>query len=93
MPLAGIVGISGYVFDADRLVETFSEAGRATPRLVTHGTLDDVLPFEASREQAEQIRAAGIPFEWREYAKHHSIDPQELAEIRAWMSALIRAWE
>lgn len=81
--LAGIVGISGYVSDPQKLVKELSPVAREVPILVTHGTFDPIIPIEQSRPQMEFLKKAGLNLEWREFAKPHTIAGElELSVIR-----------
>jgi phospholipase/carboxylesterase len=81
--LAGIVGISGYLCDPEKLVKELSPVAREVPVLVTHGTFDPVIPIEQSRSQMEFLRKAGLNLEWREFAKPHTIAGElEVSVIR-----------
>ena len=71
--LAGIVGISGYLCDPQKLVKELSPVARDIPLLVTHGTFDPVVPIGQSRPQMEFLKKAGLNLEWREFAKPHTI--------------------
>ncbi len=86
--LAGIVGVSGYVFGLERLPAELHPRAREQAWLVTHGSDDELLPIARTRQQMERLQALGIPIEWHEFPKTHTIDPQdELALIRAWIAA------
>lgn len=87
-PLAGIVGISGYAAFLSRLERETTPQARQQAWLITHGTLDELLPIERTRAQMEQLKAAGIPIEWHEFTKGHTLDAErELPLIRAWIAA------
>lgn len=75
--LAGIIGYSGVLAGADKLLET--EITKP-PVLLTHGELDPVIPVQAIDLAKEGLRAAGIDPQWY-IAAHlgHSIDPIGLA--------------
>ena len=87
--LAGVVGISGYVHEVGPLKAEFTDAAKATPRLITHGTEDEVLPFEVSERQARELEAGGIRFTWAEFEKGHTILPEELVMIRRWIEGVM----
>jgi phospholipase/carboxylesterase len=90
-PLAGIVGISGYAAFLDRLEAEMNPQARRQAWLITHGTEDELLPIVRTRAQMERLKAAGIPIEWHEFAKGHTLDPyRELPLIRSWVAA---RWE
>jgi phospholipase/carboxylesterase len=81
--LAGIVGVSGYVQDPEALVRQFSPEARRQRFLLTHGTLDPLIPIERVRPQVEFLRKAGLQIEWREFVKAHTIEGEsEIAVIR-----------
>ena len=84
--LAGCIGVSGYCYDTDALGQELSEAARSRPWLVTHGHQDEVLPFETTASQIRELQEAGLPVDFRSYAKTHTIDP-DLEDIR---DALLR---
>jgi phospholipase/carboxylesterase len=86
--LAGVVGISGYVLQPEKLLAELSPAGKQQRLLLTHGTLDPIVPFAATHEQVKQLQAAGLPIEWREFVKPHTIaGEQELRVIRDFVAA------
>lgn len=85
---AGVVGISGRLGDVDDYPHAFGPHAADQDCLVTHGIQDPMLPIDASRGQFAHLRdELGLRIDWREYAKEHSVDPQqELPDIRAWIS-------
>ena len=83
---AGLVSISGYVFDPESVAERADPGSKDQKFLVTHGRSDDVVPVDRSRPQYATLRDAGWTIDWREYAKGHTIDPlRELPDIRAFL--------
>ena len=85
---AGLVGISGYVWEPGELVKEFSPVAREQRFLVTHGFQDPVLPFGKTREQIKQLQAAGLNIAWHEFAKAHTIAGEpELQLIRDFIVA------
>src|SRR5438552_15316850 len=70
---AGIVSLSGYVCEPERLVEELSPVAFQQRLLVTHGTLDPIVPFAVVREQINILKAAGLHVEWHELVKAHTI--------------------
>ena len=86
--LAGVVGISGRVSDPALLLRELSPVAKEQRFLVTHGPLDPVLPFAVTRQQVQQLKAAGLDIEWREFMKDHTIAGEpELAVIREFIRA------
>jgi len=89
--LAGIVGISGYVCEPDRLIEEASPAAREQKFLVTHGTFDPLLPLQTTRRQIEKLKLAGMNIQWEEFRKEHTIAGQ--AEIEVIRDFVVKAYE
>ena len=86
--LAGIVGISGWVFEIEKLVRDFTPVAKSQRLLITHGQYDPLLPFDEARSQAHQLKAAGLNVTWREYPKEHTIHgTEEITDIRDFVKA------
>ena len=86
--LAGLVGISGWVFELEKTLKELSPVARQQRLLMTHGTGDPVIPIERVRPQIPPLKAAGLNVEWREFAKVHTIQGEiELAVIREFVRA------
>jgi phospholipase/carboxylesterase len=80
---AGLVGISGYVFEPERLVKELSPVAKQQRFLITHGTHDPLIPFALVREQINILKAAGLNISWHEFMKAHTIaGEQELEVVR-----------
>jgi phospholipase/carboxylesterase len=71
--LAGIVAVSGYVNEPERLARELSPQARQQRFLITHGTEDPLLPIEQTRPQMDLLRKAGLKIDWREFPKPHTI--------------------
>ena len=81
--LGGVVGISGYVFFENEYPTSFSKTLMHQHIFVTHGTQDDVLAIERSRQSIERLQKLGAPIDWKEYEKVHTVDDtQEIEDIR-----------
>jgi phospholipase/carboxylesterase len=83
--LAGIIGVSGYVHDPDRLLKMASPVAKEQRFLITHGTDDPLIPFEAARKQFEQLKAAGMQIEFHSYRKVHTIIEPEFELFRKFL--------
>jgi phospholipase/carboxylesterase len=85
--LAGLVGVSGYVHEPERLVRALSPQARQQRFLITHGTHDPLIPIERVRPQMEILRQAGLRIDWREFAKAHTMaGEKEVSVVRAFVS-------
>jgi phospholipase/carboxylesterase len=86
--LAGIVGISGYVCEPEKLLQELSPVATQQRLLITHGTRDPMIPFGRVREQINLLKAAGVNVTFREFEKAHTIaGEEELALIRDFIAA------
>ncbi|MEI6567484.1 MAG: hypothetical protein WCR20_12475, partial [Verrucomicrobiota bacterium] len=56
--------------------------------LVTHGTLDPMIPIAMARGQMKLLQQAGVNLSWNEFPKVHTIsDEGELDLIRSFVEA------
>jgi phospholipase/carboxylesterase len=86
--LAGIVGISGFVFEIDNLIRDLTPVARSQRLLVTHGHFDPLLPLAETRQQFRQLQNAGVNIDWREFPKEHRLGgAPEIAVIREFVRA------
>lgn len=80
---AGLVGISGYVFEPEKAAAELSPIARQQRFLVTHGYQDPILPFLETRKQINLLKSAGLNISWHEFVKAHNIAGEtELSVIR-----------
>jgi len=86
--LAGIVGISGWVFEIEKLIRDLTPVAKSQRLLVTHGHYDPLLPFTEAQKQVRQLKAAGLNVAWHEFPKEHTIHgEEEIAVIREFVRA------
>ena len=83
--LAGYIAVSGYIYDEQKLLEDMNQDVNANNWLCTHGTEDNVLPYEISREQIQTLQDGGFNIEFKSYKKDHSIDRDEIEMIAKWI--------
>lgn len=81
--LAGLVGLSGWVFEVETLLHELSPVAKQQRLLATHGPYDPVIPIDPVRKQMQTLRAAGLAVEWHEFPKAHTIHgTEEITVIR-----------
>jgi len=61
------------------------ETVQSLPTLVQHGTEDQLIELQRSRDSVEQLRALRLPVTYREYDMGHEITPRGLSELSAWL--------
>jgi phospholipase/carboxylesterase len=79
--LAGIVGISGYVCEPEKLIREMSPVARKQRILMTHGTRDTMVPFGRVKEQVKLLQSAGLNLEWHDFEKGHTIAGEEELDL------------
>jgi phospholipase/carboxylesterase len=85
---AGIVGISGWVCEPEKLVKELSPVARQQRLLLTHGTDDPLVPIEKVRRQVPVLKAAELSIEWHEFEKAHTVaGEEEIALVRDFVRA------
>ena len=85
--LAGYIAISGYIYDADKLLQEMNSNVKASNWLCTHGTYDDVLPYNTSKAQVEVLQNGGFDIEFKSYEKTHTIAEDELMMLAEWIKS------
>jgi len=78
---AGLVGISGYVFEPEILLRELSAVGKRQRLLITHGTMDPLITFAEVRAQIKGLIGAGLQIDWREFQKPHTIAGEEELQV------------
>lgn len=80
---AGLIGISGYAFEPEKLMNELSPFAKQQRFLVTHGTQDSMIPFQKVQAQVKAFQNAGLQIDWREFHKAHTIaGEEEISVIR-----------
>ena len=92
-PLAGIVGLSGYLPLADATEAERSEANRRTPVLLAHGSADPVVSIERGRAARDRLRALDQPVDWLDYPIEHTVSLPEVEDVGRWLLERIGAGE
>ncbi len=87
--LAGIMALSTYVPIAATLEAERNAANGDVPIFMAHGTQDPIIPLAHARRSRELLERLGYPVEWHEYAMPHSVSPQEIDDIGAWLRRVL----
>ena len=87
--LAGIMGLSCYLVLAGALASERAAANDATPVFLAHGTQDPVVAPQLGEEARRQLERAGYKVEWHAYSMPHSVCPQEVVDIAAWLRRVL----
>ena len=87
--LAGIIGLSCYMLLEDSLPAERTRENYPTPIFLAHGTQDPVVDVRRGTEARQLLEAAGYPLEWHTYAMPHSVCPEEVDDMGAWLRRIL----
>ena len=88
--LAGIVALSTYLPMAAPLADERSPANASVPIFWGHGTLDPVVTFQRGSDSRAALEALGYHVAWHSYPMPHAVAPEEIADLRNWLSERFR---
>ena len=88
--LAGILALSTFLADSERLESGKTEANADIPILMCHGQRDMVLPMAMGKSSLTALKAAGYSVEWREYPMGHEVCLEEIQEISRWLQLVLK---
>lgn len=83
--LAGLVALSGYLPLGASTATERSEANAGTPIFMAHGTQDGVVVLPRAQTSRELLASLGYAIEWHEYPMAHSVSPDEVRDLNAWL--------
>jgi phospholipase/carboxylesterase len=84
-PLAGLIGLSGYLPLTDQFAEERHTANQSTPVFLAHGRQDPIVPFARGIAARDTLKELGHSVDWHEYAMPHTVCPQELQDLYKWL--------
>lgn len=85
-PLAGIVVMSGAIYEAD-LPDLRARSSQRL--LLLHGTDDDVIPVEAAQRTRHVLEDHGIEPEYHEFAMGHHVTPESLDAVKKFLHSCV----
>jgi phospholipase/carboxylesterase len=83
---AGIMALSTYVHDHERLAGEVSFASVDTPIFMAHGLADPMIPIARAVTSREALRQLNYRVEWHEYGMGHQVCPEEIEHIALWLN-------
>lgn len=86
--LAGIMGLSTYIHNHERVVDEVSLDNIDTPIFMAHGIADPMIPIARAITGREALRRLNYQVEWHEYGMGHQVCPQEINDIAAWLNRI-----
>ena len=87
--LAGLMALSTWLALPDALQR--GSLDTSVPVFMAHGQFDPMIPMQYGRASADRLAAAGFDVEWHDYPMAHAVCPQEIDDIRTWLSGVLVA--
>ncbi|OGA39173.1 MAG: carboxylesterase [Betaproteobacteria bacterium RIFCSPLOWO2_12_FULL_68_19] len=88
-PLAGVLALSTYLPLSKTLEKERAAANSRLPVFMAHGAYDDMIPIDRALRSRDALQALGYRVEWREYPMPHSVCPEEIADIAAFLLRIL----
>ena len=83
--LAGVVALSTYLPIAESSADERSEANRALPIFMAHGSLDPVVGHALGQMSRSYLEQLGYAVQWHSYSMPHSVNAEEIADLARWL--------
>ena len=87
--LAGIIGLSCYMLLGSTFAAERTAVNQTTPIFVAHGMRDPVIDVRLGEETQRMLEEHDYPVTWRRYPIPHSVSPEELTDVAAWLRRLL----
>lgn len=88
-PLGGVLALSTYAPTFSEQM-TISASQQRIPAYCLHGYHDEVVLNAMGRTVYEYLKSLGVSVQWQEYPMGHQVLPQEISDIRAWLTDKLR---
>ncbi len=85
-PLAGLVALSTYLPNAEKLGTFATPASKRQPLFAAHGLGDPVIPLQYGQASAEALGVAGYDVQWQTYPMGHQVCAEEIRDLGDWMT-------
>lgn len=87
--LAGLLCLSGYLPLHTLVPDERHAANQRTPIYLAHGRLDPVIPIDRAEKSRDILVSLGYLVEWHAYMMPHSVCPEEIDDISAWLKRVL----
>jgi phospholipase/carboxylesterase len=87
--LAGVMALSTYLPLREKLEKEKAAANNDLPIFMAHGSQDPMIPMARALQSRDALLALGYPVEWRDYPMPHSVCPEEIADISAFLLRIL----
>jgi phospholipase/carboxylesterase len=87
--LGGVLALSTYLPISATLPTEKSTENQAIPIFMAHGTFDEVITIQTSQHSRDFMQAEHYEVEWHEYPMAHSVNLDEIEDIRAFLLRIL----
>lgn len=87
--LAGVLALSTYLPLKHTLQAQKSVENQSTPIFMAHGDADEVIHIETALSSRQRLLNCGYAVEWHEYPMAHSVNANEIADIRQFLLKIL----
>lgn len=88
-PLAGLLTLSTYVATARLIKQHQSDANRAIPIAIHHGSEDDVVPIALGVQAVELLQQLAYQPQWHRWPVDHGLCLPEVEAIGIWLTNIL----
>ena len=85
VPIGGVIALSSYLPLRELTTEINESRLQNIEILMTHGTHDDILPYEIGKLSKDVLLNVGANLDWREYSMGHQLCEPQIQDIRDWL--------
>jgi phospholipase/carboxylesterase len=87
--LAGVMALSTYLPLQEKLEQERNAMNNDLPVFMAHGAYDNMIPMFRAAQSRDALKDLGYAVEWREYPMPHSVCPEELGDIAAFLLRIL----
>jgi len=87
--LAGLMALSSYLPMSPIIEVERNAASNSVPIFMGHGITDNIVPLALGRMSRDTLIKLGYEVDWHQYTMPHSVCPEELADIGAWLKRVL----
>jgi phospholipase/carboxylesterase len=87
--IAGIMALSTYLPIAETVAEERTPSNQDIPIFMAHGVQDPMIVLPRARLSRDKLKELGYKVEWHEYMMPHSVCPEEIRDIAAWLRKIL----
>ncbi len=89
--LCGVIALSTYLPLPDKVEAERHPSNASMPIFMAHGMEDPIVPLKLAQASCSRLISMGYPVQWHEYDMPHSVCPEEIAQIGAFLRARFSA--